>query len=202
MTAALAAMGRHLRKLPYAADVPALRGLEGVTAAEYWPALGLLAKGAEQPFRRQRPARTPLNAALNYLAALLARDSYAATLAAGLHPGFGLLHTPRDRADAAVYDLMEPFRAPLAEGLAAFLLNAKRLRPEMFTPTDNGVRISTAGRRALITGYEQALAKRVNAPGRKVRLAWRPMMRRQAQDMARACRKGDPTLFRPYLMEA
>ncbi|PIE06493.1 MAG: CRISPR-associated endonuclease Cas1 [Rhodobacterales bacterium] len=203
VTVALAAMGRHLRKLPHAGDVAALRGLEGVAAAEYWPALGLLTRGAEAPFRRQRPAHTALNAALNYLAALLERDCYAATLAAGLHPGFGLLHTPRDRADAAVFDLMEPFRAPLAEGLAAFLFNAKRLRGKMFTPTDSGlVRISTAGRRALITGYEQALAKRVNAPGRKVRLAWRPMMRRQAQDMARACRKADPTLFRPYLMEA
>lgn len=203
VTVALAAMGRHLRKLPQAEDVATLRGLEGAVAAEYWPALGVLTKGAEQPFRRQRPAGTALNAALNYLAALLARDAYSATVAAGLHPGFGLLHAPRDRADAAVYDIMEPFRAPLAEGLASFLFNAKRLRPEMFTPTDKGlVRISTAGRRALIAGYEQAVAKRVNAPGRKIRLAWRPMMRRQAQDLAKACRRTDATLFHPYLMEA
>ena len=120
MTAALASMGRHLRKLPNAEDVAAMRGLEGVAAAEYWPVLALLTKGAEQPFRRQRPARTPLNAAFNYLTALLARDIHGAVTAAGLHPGFGLLHKARDRADAAVFDMMEPFRAPLAEGLASF----------------------------------------------------------------------------------
>lgn len=203
VTAALAAMGRHLRKLPGAAGVGALRGLEGAAGAEYWPALARLTLGAEQPFRRQRPAQTPLNAALNYLTALLERDIRAAVLSAGLHPGFGVLHAVRDRADAAVFDLMEPFRAPLAEGPAVFLFNARRLRPEMFTATETGtMRISGQGRRAIIKGYEQALAKRVNAPGRKVRLAWRPMMRRQAQDLAKAYRRGDPALFRPYLMEA
>ena len=72
----------------------------------------------------------------------------------------------------------------------------------MVSKTEAGsVRIAPTGRRALITGYEQALAKRVTAPGRRVRLAWRPMMRRQAQDLAKACRASDATLFQPYLME-
>ena len=203
VVAALAAMGRHMRKLPGATGVDQLRGLEGATAAEYWPALGLLTLGAAQPFRRRRPAGDALNATINYLTALLARDIRAATITAGLHPGFGLLHVARDRADAAVYDLMEPFRAPLSEGLAAFLFNAKRLRPDMFTPTDDGgIRISSAGRRAIIKGYESALAKRVNAPGRTIRLAWRPMMRRQAQDLAKAYRRGEAAHFTPYVMEA
>lgn len=203
VTRALAAMGRHLRKLPQAESIEAVLGLEGAAAAEYWPALARLSKGEKQPFRRQRPAHTPLNASVNYLTALLERDIHAAITSAGLHPGFGLLHAARDRADAAVYDLMEPFRAPLSEGLATFLFNAKRLRPDMFATTEESkVRISIQGRRALISGYESALAKRVNAPGRSVRLAWRPMMKRQAQDLAKAFRAGDPVLYRPYLMEA
>lgn len=194
---ALTRMQWHLRKLPHLESVAALRGIEGAVAAEYWPALGRLVAGATQPFRRQRPAKDALNAAINYLTAMLERDMSAAVLAAGLHPGFGLLHVPQDGAEGAVYDLMEPFRAPLTEGLAAFLFNASRLRPEMF----DGPRMDATGRDAVIKGYESAVARTVNAPGRTVRLAWRPMMRRQATDLARALRAADPTLFRPYLME-
>jgi CRISPR-associated protein Cas1 len=203
VTAALAAMQRHLRKLPAQETIAALRGIEGACAAEYWPALGCMIAGAPRPLRRTRPAADPANAAIGYLTALLERDMAAAVGASGLHAGFGFLHQPRDGMLALVYDLMEPFRAPLTEGLAAFLFNARRLRDEMFLPTeDGGVRIGPLGRAALIRGYETAVARQVNAPGRSLRLAWRPMMRRQAQDLARAVTAGDATLFRPYLMEA
>lgn len=201
VTVALAAMQRHLRKLPHADSIASLRGIEGANAAEYWPALGRLIDGAARPFRRQRPAKDAANAAINYLTAVLERDIAAAVTAAGLHPGFGFMHVARDGAFALVWDMMEPFRAPLTEGIAAFLFNARRLRPDMFTPTDDGIRLSPEARAALIRGYESAVARQVNAPGRQVRLAWRPMMRRQAQDLARAVVQGDAALFLPYLME-
>jgi CRISPR-associated protein Cas1 len=201
VTAALAALKRHLAKLPGFADVPALRGAEGHAAALYWPALGRLAEGAPAPFRRSRPAEDPLNAAINYLIGLLERDMAQAVGAGGLHPGFGFLHAARDGNAALVWDLMEPFRTPLTEGLAAHLFNARRLRPEMFGSGPRSVTIDTAGRRALVLGYETAVARVVNAPGRGQRLAWRPMMRWQAQRLADAVRAGDPALFTPYLME-
>lgn len=200
--AALARMKRHLRKLDGCAQVAQMTGLEGAVGAEYWPALGRLTTGTEQSFRRRRPADDAMNATLNYLAAILTRDMRAAVVASGLHPGFGLLHATRDRADALVYDLVEPFRAPLAEGLAAYLFNARRLRPEMFHPLpEGGMRIGREARGAIIRGYEHAAAKRVNVTGRSYKLAWRPLMRRQTQDLAKALRAGDPALFRPYLME-
>ncbi len=86
-------LGRTLRKLPHVETIAALRGLEGRAAALYFPALGRLCPQDPQPFRRSRPGKTPLNAAINYLTALLERDIRSAVLAAGLHPGFGVLHT-------------------------------------------------------------------------------------------------------------
>lgn len=196
-------MGRHLRKLPGAKTVASLRGLEGAAAADYWPALGLLTRDAPRPFLRKRPAADPLNAAINYLTALLGRDVHAGVIAAGLHPGFGALHVARDRGDAMVYDMMEPFRAPLTEGLAVFLFNANRLRPEMFSSLgQDGIRMDQLARRALIVGYEDAVAKRIKATGRTTKLAWRVMMRRQAQDFALALRSNALPEFRPYLIEA
>lgn len=200
---ALKQMARILRKVPDQASLNELRGIEGSAAAQYWPALGQLTKHAPAPFRRARPATDPFNATINYLTAILERDIRAALLGAGLHIGLGILHAPSDRNEAAVYDLMEPFRAPLTEGLAAYLFNANRLRPEMFGGlSDAGCRIHAEGRKAIITGYERAVDKRVNITGGAGKLAWRPLMQRQARDLAKAFRSGDVSDFVPYLMEA
>lgn len=200
VTKAFAQMGRDLRKLEHAATVSELLGYEGAVGAKYWPALGLLCKAAPRPFRRKRPATDPLNAAINYMTAMLARDIRAAIQSAGLHTGFGILHSAQNYHDAAIYDLMEPFRAALTEGVAVFLFNARRLTPEMFETSDSGVRILPPARKAIIAGYESAIGRRVNVPGRKMKLAWRPLMRRQALDLAKTFR--DPIReFTAYTME-
>ena len=197
-------MKRTLRKLDGAGTVDELRGLEGSTTAKYWPALGLLVRHSPpQPFRRSRPARDPVNAAINYMTAILERDIRAAIQSVGLHTGFAFLHGARDRHDGLIYDLMEPFRAPLTEGLPVYLFNASRLRPEMFTEgPERAVEISEEGRRAIVLGYEAAVAKRVNRPDGGGKLGWRAMMQYQARSLAQAISGAAPGLFVPYVMEA
>ena len=201
---ALDDLKRGLRKLSSQTTVDRLLGVEGSTTAIYWQTLGNLAdKDRESVFRRSRPAQDPLNAAMNYMTAILERDTRAAIQATGLHPGFAMLHGARDRHDGLVYDLMEPFRAPLTEGLAIYLFNAHRLRAEMFSKTGaDRIEISPEGRTAIIQGYESAVAKRVNRPDGGGKLGWRAMMRHQAQSLARALLESDAEIFSPYLMEA
>lgn len=197
-------MKRALCKLESRRGVDELRGIEGAATAAYWPALGLLLQ-EDRPavFRRSRPAQDPVNAAINYMTAILERDTRAAIHSAGLHPGFAFLHGSRDRHDGLVYDLMEPFRAPLTEGLVIYLFNARRLRGDMFSEgRDRAVEISPAGRHAIVLGYEAAVAKRVNRTDGAGKLAWRAMMQHQARGLAHAVLAGRADLFVPYLMEA
>lgn len=188
-------IGRIIRKLPGATEVNPLRGMEGAAAATYWPALGRLCSAVSGVFRRERPAESPLNAAINYLTAMLARDIRSAILRVGLHPGFGTLHAPRDRYEPLVYDLMEIFRAPLTEGLAVGLFNQGRLKLEMF---HNG-RMDRDAVRAVIMGYEAALDRRITRDGR--RLPWRKVMEAEARAFARHC--GDPQKhrFEPIVLD-
>jgi CRISPR-associated protein Cas1 len=159
VNAAARDIGIEVRKLTVARDLPAIRGHEGRGAALYWPVLAHLA-GRSGAFRRQRPAADALNASLNYLTALLARDVRGALLATGLHPGFGVLHVTEDRREAAVWDMIEPFRALLAEGLVVGLFIRNRLNETMFVIAPNGrVTIQPEGRRALIRAYEEAMAR-------------------------------------------
>lgn len=200
--AAAAALGRVLRKLPGAATAAALRGHEGEAGALYWPALGRLTAIAPQPFRRTRPARDPLNAAVNWLTAMLGRDVRAALMRRGLHPGFGVLHSAADGGEACVWDMMEGFRAPLTEGLAVALFNQGRLRPEHFAPNAEGAtRIAPAGRAALIRGYETAAGRLVTSPHSGRRRTWRILMQEEAGALAAHCRDPAASPFAPHVMK-
>ncbi len=201
---ALEVMKRNLRKLDGQKTVQQVRGIEGATTAIYWPALGMvLAEEGSKAFRRTRPARDPLNAVINYMTAILERDIRAAIQGASLHPGFAFLHANRDRHDGLIYDLMEPFRAPLSEGLPVYLFNARRLKEDMFhIRQEEKIEINKEGRHAIITGYETAVAKRVNRPDGAGKLTWRAMMLFQAQSLVRAIHSGEISEFKPYLMEA
>ncbi|WP_339774700.1 CRISPR-associated endonuclease Cas1 [uncultured Thalassospira sp.] len=195
-------MGRMIRKLPVNGTVASLRGHEGAAAARYWPALGRLCAHATQPFHRQRPARDPLNATINYLTAMLTRDVRAAILAGGLHPGFGVLHVSTDGHEACVWDVMEGFRAPLTEGLAVALFNQGRLKPEMFSNRDDGTcHIRREAVRAIIRGYETAAARLVKSPRSDRKLTWRSLMAEEARAYGKHCLSPADTAFAPYHMD-
>lgn len=199
---------RDLKRLKAAiadcGSVEGVMGFEGAASAVYWPALGALCVlGCNGGFKRSRPARDPLNAAINYLTGILERDVRAAIHSVGRHAGFAFLHGTRDRHDGLVFDGMEPFRAALTEGLPVYLFNARRLRPDMFvTTTDARTEITTEGRRALVEGYETAVARRVSKPGGKGRIGWRAMMVHQCQTLKRCINARSEAAFLPFVMEA
>ncbi|MFD1332565.1 type II CRISPR-associated endonuclease Cas1 [Methylopila musalis] len=81
--------------------------VEAEAARRYWPLL------FGRDFRRDADGGGP-NGMLNYGYAVLRAATARATMAAGLHPSFGLKHSNRGNAMLLVDDLMEPFR-PLVD---------------------------------------------------------------------------------------
>jgi len=77
--------------------------VEAEAARRYWPLL--FGKG----FHRDTDG-DGLNAMLNYGYAVLRAGIARAVMAAGLHPGFGLMHSNRSNPMVLIDDLMEPFR--------------------------------------------------------------------------------------------
>jgi CRISPR-associated protein Cas1 len=77
--------------------------VEAEAARRYWPLL----LGAD--FHRDKNGRG-VNGLLNYGYAILRAGVARAVMAAGLHPGFGLMHSNRSNPMVLVDDLMEPFR--------------------------------------------------------------------------------------------
>jgi CRISPR-associated protein Cas1 len=77
--------------------------VEAEAARRYWPLLF----GPE--FRRDKDG-DGTNGMLNYGYAVLRAGIARAVMAAGLHPGFGLMHSNRSNPMVLIDDLMEPFR--------------------------------------------------------------------------------------------
>jgi CRISP-associated protein Cas1 len=77
--------------------------VEAEAARRYWPLL------LGPDFHRDKNGRG-INGLLNYGYAVLRAGVARAVMAAGLHPGFGLMHSNRSNPMVLVDDLMEPFR--------------------------------------------------------------------------------------------
>jgi CRISP-associated protein Cas1 len=188
------------RKAQFARDIDMARGAEGEGAQIYWPALGAcLEHGFNIKRRREESGANPVNAALDFTAALLTRDMRAAILRAGLHPGFGVLHTTADNKEACVYDLVEAFRAPLAEGLTVYLFNNRIIGPGDYGPRAEGLRLSAQASRKLVQTYEAWLARPVKNPRTGCHTTWRGLLLAEARAFAKACREDGE--FIPFALD-
>ena len=198
---ALADLNLAIRRVRKPMGLSELMGHEGHGAALFWPAFGrLLRHGFHFRKRRRRGTIDPVNILLNVTSSLLARDITVALERAGLHPGFGVLHGTEDGEDAAVYDLMEEFRAPLAESVVAQAINGRAVGLDDFTRRDDGGhRLKSTGYAKVLRVYERAAARPVRSRRDGRQRSWRGIMVDQALGLA-ADVEGRET-YKPYLID-
>jgi CRISPR-associated protein Cas1 len=135
--------------------------------------------------RLREGALDAANILLNVTASLLARDIAVAVGRASLHPGFGCLHATDDGRDGCVFDLMEEFRAPLAESAVARAVNGRAIDADAFEDAaDGGKRLKSSGYRAMVRAYEQAVGREVKSQRDSRRRTWRGIMLDQALRLA------------------
>jgi CRISPR-associated protein Cas1 len=194
-------LARLMRRAEQAGTVDQVMGFEGVGGKVFWKAWGrLLLNGFAFPGRQRRLGRDAANIALDLCAALLARDVGVVVMAAGLHPGFGVLHASADGRDACVFDVMEEFRAGLVESVVLAAINKQMLRLDMFAEMPDGrLRLGREGQAALVRSYEDRCENAVTSPRSGARVSWRRLMREQAEGYA-AHAEGRAE-YRPYVLD-
>lgn len=198
---ALAGVLLRLRDSP--PDTARIRGLEGEAAAAYFSAFNDLLLANRPAFaisgRNRRPPTDPLNALLSFLYTLLAHDCRGALEGVGLDPQVGFLHELRSGRPGLALDLMEEFRAPVADRLALTLVNRQQLSPKDFKTTESGaVQLSDAARKDVLLAWQQRKLETVTHPflGEKVPLGLLPHL--QALLLARHLR-GDIDAYPPWI---
>ncbi len=164
-----------------------LLGLEGEAAAIYFSRFSTMltvrarASGLGLATRVGRPAKDPVNAALNYAYALLVADVVRAVAACGLDPHAGFLHTSTRNKPALALDLCEEFRSPVADSTVIGAFNNGELGPGDFSDVLGTTRLRESGRRALIAAYERRVQTEFRHPVFGYRLTWRRAMEVQAR---------------------
>ncbi len=151
-------LARSARQALAAPDTDALRGLEGEAGSEWWRCFPHLLRNPRFAFtrRNRRPPRDPVNAVLSLLYVLLAADCRAAAEAHGLDPQMGFLHRDRPGRMSLALDLMEEFRAPLADRLCLSLFNRRQLSPHDFRREETGaVLLSDDGRATVLKAWQE-----------------------------------------------
>jgi len=138
-------------------NLDSLRGQEGEAANAYFTAFPYLLRTPDFTFtgRNRRPPRDPVNAVLSFLYALLAQDCRAACEVHGLDPQMGFLHRDRPGRMSLALDLMEEFRAPLADRLCLSLFNRRQLTRRGFEAQETGaVLLTDQGRETVLKAWQ------------------------------------------------
>ena len=192
-------LGRQDREIAACTGFDRLRGLEGAAAGQYFEALSLYFP-PELPFERRsrRPPHNPPNALLSFLYTLLTQELTLHLRAIGLEPGWGFLHETADGRPALSLDLLEPFRAPVADALSLDLLNHRRLRLEDFEYRDGGCFLRAASRRTLYGAFEDRMEREFLLEQYGHRTCLRQILKDQCAQIKAAIVEDKP--FTPYLM--
>lgn len=137
-----------------------LRGIEGSAAETYFSCVSHCQRTEEPELvfegRNRRPPKDCFNALLSFLYSLLCHDARSALESAGIDAAAGFLHRDRPGRPGMALDLMEEFRAPLADRLALTLINRKQISADDFDKEESGaVFLKEDSRKKVLNAWQE-----------------------------------------------
>ena len=199
-------LAASIRNLPIAQDLDTVRGLEGEAAKTYFSGLNhIIRRDAREAFtmdgRTRRPPRDRFNALLSFIYSMVMNDCRSALESVGLDPQMGFLHAVRPGRAALALDLMEEFRAILADRLALTLVNRGQITAKDFLEHSGGaVQMQDDARKTVVVAYQERKQEEVAHPliDSKVPIGLLPDL--QARFLARTIR-GEMEGYLPFLIK-
>jgi CRISP-associated protein Cas1 len=205
------ALGAVVRKLDAALravtrveDLDALRGVEGEAARSYFSVFRhLIRPDLRANFtldgRNRRPPRDRVNALLSFFYTIATHDCRTALETVGLDPQVGFLHALRPGRPALALDLVEEFRAILADRNALTLINRGQIKAEDFRITEGGaVLLEDDARRTASLAWQERKQETLRHPLLETVVPYGLLPHIQARLLARTLR-GDTEAYLPFL---
>ncbi len=186
-----------------ATDPQVLRGFEGDGAKRYFAVFDQMLTSQRDEFRMNGRSRRPptdnLNAMLSFVYTILTHDARSACESAGLDPAVGFLHRDRPGRPGLALDLIEEFRAFLADRLVLSLINRRQVAPEGFDRGETGgVAMNDATRKTVLLALQKRKQDEITHPFLNEKTTVGLLLHLQAQLLARFLR-GDLDAYPPFI---
>ncbi len=177
-------------------NIDQVRGVEGLAAREYFACWQRMI-GKQWTFngRNRRPPTDPVNSLLSFAYALLQGQVMAGVHIAGLDPYIGYLHEVHHGQPAMVLDLMEEFRALIADNLVLSLLHKHEIKPEDFNESLGAYRLKDNARKTFLQAFDKKMNDEFKHPVFDYRCTYRRAIELQARLLSRHLQEGIP--YRP-----
>jgi len=188
--ATIGRLGELLAELQSLLSLDRIRGVEGEAAAAYFSVFDHLIVAQKDAFtfrdRSRRPPRDKVNALLSFLYAILTNDMISACESVGLDPQMGFLHADRPGRASLALDLVEEFRAMIADRLTLSLINRQQVSERGFVVHESGaVMMDDMTRKKVLIAYQKRKAEKVMHPFLKETMTVGILFHVQARLLAR-----------------
>lgn len=196
-------LAESIRMVQNAKSFEEIRGIEGEAATQYFSALDDLILQQKEKFffqsRNRRPPMDNVNAMISFVYTLLAHDTAAALETVGLDPYVGFLHRDRPGRASLALDLMEEFRAVLADRFVLTLINTRQVNGSGFVRKEDGaVLMDDDTRKIILTAWQKKKQEEITHPLLGEKMEWGLVPYAQAMLLARFLR-GDTDAYPPFL---
>lgn len=196
-------LDEHIKELAEPLPLETIRGKEGDAARTYFGVFDHLIVAQKDGFvfheRSRRPPLDNINALLSFLYTVLAHDVASALEGVGLDPAVGYLHEDRPGRPGLALDIMEEFRAFIADRLALALINLQQIKAQGFTRSESGaVVMDDLTRKTVLVEYQKKKQEEIKHPYLNEQVAIGLLPHVQAMLLARYLR-GDLDGYPPFI---
>ena len=194
-----------IAKISVAESISELMGYEGQCAKLYFAGLS---KCIEEKFafngRNRRPPKDPFNSLISLAYSILMNEIYNEIENKGLNPYFGFMHRDAEKHPTLASDLLEEWRAPLADSLAMSLINGHELGEEHFvlgTLNKPGCFLTKDGIKIFLKKFEKKLQTKVSYLSyANHQVSFRRAISMQVGRLVQAITEGDASCYEPLII--
>lgn len=182
-------------------QIDQLFGVEGGAAKVYFGAFArMLHDNMGFPGRKKHPSTDPVNALLSLSYTMIFHEISSLLDGLGFDPYLAYYHSIDYGRPSLASDLMEEFRAPLADRLTLNLVNNRIFQQEDFyTNPEEGVYLKRESLKRYFVEYEGTLNKEFIHPETKEKTTYRKCFRLQAEKLASSLQNDGPYI--PFELE-
>ena len=196
-------LANTLKTVEAADGIEQLLGIEGTAARIYFSAFGKMLRGdLTFPGRRKRPATDPVNGMLSLTYTMVFNEIASLLDGLGFDPYLGFFHSVDYGRASLAADLMEEFRAPVADRLVLNLVNNRVFSEDDFqiNPRGGATYFRREAMKRYFAEYEKHINREFTHPVRSEQTTLRKCFRIQAENLAAAIKTGEP--YRAVALEA